>query len=48
MEKSRQELETAIHNKNILEQRKKRVERREPKIYATVKWDGAFTPSHLN
>ena len=48
MEKSRQELETAIHNKNILEQRKKLVERREPKIYATVKWDGAFTPSHLN
>ena len=29
MEKSRQELEAAIHNKNILEQRKKLVERRE-------------------
>ena len=29
MEKSRQELEVAIHNKNILEQRKKLVERRE-------------------
>ena len=29
MEKSRQELEVAIHNKNLLEQRKKLVERRE-------------------
>ena len=29
MEKSRQELEVAIHNKNLLEQRKKVVERRE-------------------
>ena len=29
MEKSRQELESAIHNKNLLEQRKKMVERRE-------------------
>ena len=29
MEKSRQELEAAIHHKNILEQRKKLVERRE-------------------
>ena len=29
MEKSRQELEAAIHNKNLLEQRKKLVERRE-------------------
>jgi len=29
VEKSRQELEAAIHNKNILEQRKKLVERRE-------------------
>ena len=29
MEKSRQELEGAIHNKNLLEQRKKLVERRE-------------------
>ena len=29
MEKSRQELEVAIHNKNHLEQRKKLVERRE-------------------
>ena len=27
MEKSRQELEVAIHNKNLLEQRKKLVER---------------------
>ena len=29
VEKSRQELEAAIHNKNLLEQRKKLVERRE-------------------
>ena len=29
VEKSRQELEVAIHNKNLLEQRKKLVERRE-------------------
>lgn len=29
IEKSRQELEVAIHNKNLLEQRKKLVERRE-------------------
>ena len=29
MEKSRQELEAAIHHKNLLEQRKKLVERRE-------------------
>ena len=37
MEKSRQELEAAIHHKNILEQRKKLVERRERSYRLIVK-----------
>ena len=37
MEKSRQELEVAIHNKNLLEQRKKLVERRERSLRLIVK-----------
>ena len=40
MEKSRQELEVAIHNKNLLEQRKKLVERRERSHRLIVKGAG--------
>ena len=40
MEKSRQELEAAIHHKNILEQRKKLVERRERSHRLIVKRSG--------
>ena len=45
MEKSRQELEAAIHHKNILEQRKKLVERRERSHRLIVKGAGR-RPGH--
>ena len=48
MEKSRQELEVAIHNKNLLEQRKKLVERRERSHRLVVQRSGAGRCSEYN
>ena len=42
MEKSRQELEVAIHNKNLLEQRKKLVERSHRLIVKGAEFEKAF------
>ena len=42
MEKSKKELEHAIHNKNLLEQRKKLVERKERQCFLDCRSDSSF------